>query len=409
MRARVGMLSSPPEGRRAVLKRVGIVLMVVGLLDIAYRVYCVANGISCSSSLNVFALIAGVFLYRGSLTAARIGAHAAAFLLGGVLVGLLALPFLCPTGLILVAFKTAPASTLLAWVLSFALPVLSFWVYRQLTAEAVQGALNRPLAGKRSLIAGALLVLLVVLLVSRSLLGSASDQVVAEARQKLGPDYEYFVARMTRTTHRDGESSRALVLAYNSERLEPVQVMCKTRGTSSRCVSRWEGSSGNDARSGEAVSEADLAQELEDHLALGHERFRKRDFRAAIAEYGAAIQRDPSSFEAYYWRGVAHLRSGEKDLAWSDFNVCIERGDPNINVYVQADRLLMQSGEWTRIIDMWTTFIGRNPTSGRAYYERGGAHYRNGDRERALRDAEASCKLGEQAGCRVLQRLSRHD
>lgn len=101
-------------------------------------VYCITSGTSYSFSLNVFALLAGVFLCKGSLTVARIGAHAAALLLGGGLVGLLAAPFLCPAGLIVVAFKTAPASTRLAWVLSLALPVLSFWVYWQLTNQAVQ-------------------------------------------------------------------------------------------------------------------------------------------------------------------------------------------------------------------------------------------------------------------------------
>lgn len=391
------------------LKRVGIVLIAVGLVDIAYMVYCIAHGISYSSSLNVFALIAGVCLYRGSLTVARIGAHAAALLLGAALVGLPAILLLCPTGLMLVAFKTAPASTLLALVLSLALPVLSFWVYRQLTSEAVLGALDKPLAAKRSVLAGASLVLLLVLVVSHSLRGSASDQVVAEARQQLGPDYEYFVTRMTRTAGRDGESVRALVLAYNSERVEPIQVRCETTGSSSRCASRWKGSAGSEPRSGEAVSEPDATQETEDHLALGHASFRKRDFRTAIGEYSAEIERDPSNNEAYYWRGVSHLQNGEKDLGLSDLNVCIERGDPNINVYVQADAVLMQSGEWTRIIDMWTAFIDRNPESGRAYYERGGARQRSGDRENALRDAEESCRLGYAPGCQVVQRLSRHE
>jgi hypothetical protein len=53
-----------------------------------------------------------------------------------------------------------------------------------------------------------------------------------------------------------------------------------------------------------------------------------------------------------------------RSIALNDLNVCIERGDPNINVYIQADSVLMQSGEWARIIDMWTAFIDRNPESG---------------------------------------------
>lgn len=101
------------------------------------------------------------------------------------------------------------------------------------------------------------------------------------------------------------------------------------------------------------------------------------------------------------------MKTGQRDLALNDFDVCIERGNPNIEVYIQADRLLMQSRDWTRIIANWTAFIGRNPESGRAFYERGGAHHRNGDAPSALRDLEESCRLGYQQGCQVLRRFSR--
>ena len=47
-----------------------MVLVVVGLLDIGVLIYCIANGISYSSSQNIFAVIAGLFLLRGSLVAA---------------------------------------------------------------------------------------------------------------------------------------------------------------------------------------------------------------------------------------------------------------------------------------------------------------------------------------------------
>ena len=55
-----------------ILKRVGKVLIIIGLVDIAVMIYCIANSISYSSSFNIFAVIAGVFLYRGSLRTAVI-------------------------------------------------------------------------------------------------------------------------------------------------------------------------------------------------------------------------------------------------------------------------------------------------------------------------------------------------
>jgi hypothetical protein len=43
------------------------VLAVIGLIEIAVMIYCIVNRISCSSSFNMFAVIAGMLLMRGGL------------------------------------------------------------------------------------------------------------------------------------------------------------------------------------------------------------------------------------------------------------------------------------------------------------------------------------------------------
>jgi hypothetical protein len=55
-----------------ILKCVGGVLLIVGLVDIAVMIYCIANRISYSSSFNIFAVVAGIFLLRGNLRAASL-------------------------------------------------------------------------------------------------------------------------------------------------------------------------------------------------------------------------------------------------------------------------------------------------------------------------------------------------
>ena len=55
-----------------ILRRVGKVLIAVGIFDILYMVYCIVNGYSYRGSFNIFAVIAGLFLLKGSLKAARI-------------------------------------------------------------------------------------------------------------------------------------------------------------------------------------------------------------------------------------------------------------------------------------------------------------------------------------------------
>jgi hypothetical protein len=53
-----------------ILRKTGGVLLAVGLIDIAVMIYCIANQISYSSSFNIFAVVAGVFLLLGNLRAA---------------------------------------------------------------------------------------------------------------------------------------------------------------------------------------------------------------------------------------------------------------------------------------------------------------------------------------------------
>jgi hypothetical protein len=55
---------------RGILKCVGGVLIVIGLIDIAVMIYCIVNRISYSSSFNIFAVIAGILSMRGGLKAA---------------------------------------------------------------------------------------------------------------------------------------------------------------------------------------------------------------------------------------------------------------------------------------------------------------------------------------------------
>jgi hypothetical protein len=85
-----------------VLKRVGLVLVVVGLIDIGIMIYCIAKKISYSSSFNIFAVVAGIFLIRGSLRAAGTVLWFATFYLTAFTSLLVASPLFLPPGLALI-------------------------------------------------------------------------------------------------------------------------------------------------------------------------------------------------------------------------------------------------------------------------------------------------------------------
>ncbi len=73
---------------RSSLRVVGVTLIVVGILDIGWMIWCVAHRQSYSSRFNIFAVIAGILLIRGGLRTANVVAFFSAFMLSS-LVGVL--------------------------------------------------------------------------------------------------------------------------------------------------------------------------------------------------------------------------------------------------------------------------------------------------------------------------------
>jgi hypothetical protein len=132
-----------PTWQRQVMRRVGLVLMLVGVADIAACGFAVANRMSYGSSLNVFVLIAGVGVYRGNVGAIRWVVRWLSFMLGGFLllpVLTAVLSFVLPS---LMGGTRSSTRALFGAVSGVALIALLFWV-RQSLARLPVFAGNRP-------------------------------------------------------------------------------------------------------------------------------------------------------------------------------------------------------------------------------------------------------------------------
>ena len=66
-----------------ILRRAGAVLLAAGLIDLAALAYSLAQGQAYASGFNLFAVVAGVFMLRGSLQAALVARWFAVWLLAG--------------------------------------------------------------------------------------------------------------------------------------------------------------------------------------------------------------------------------------------------------------------------------------------------------------------------------------
>ncbi len=217
---------------RTSLRTVGIVLIVVGVLDIGLMVYCIAHGMSYSSSLNIFALIVGILLRRGSLRAARVVAFFSAFHFSGFLGGAVLLLLLVPADLMWTYLRLHPmmvAATLL--VLAF-IVVLSGWVYRRLTAPAVFAAMDEQQINYRAFtrrpstgfLAGIALLLILLIVVTAGLRGATAQRAKAEAHKEIGEEYKLFVSSVNSSSFGGKTTVEAEVIAYNRDEIREVRV-----------------------------------------------------------------------------------------------------------------------------------------------------------------------------------------
>src|SRR5215813_8794972 len=126
---------------RSSLKVVGIILIIVGLLDIGWMIWCIAHRQGYSSSFNIFAVIAGILLVRGSLRTANVVASFSAFFLSGLLGALVIIPFLVPFDLVLAYLRAYPLYVMLGLFFFVCTLVLLGWIYRRLTTGPILAAI----------------------------------------------------------------------------------------------------------------------------------------------------------------------------------------------------------------------------------------------------------------------------
>lgn len=212
----------------AILKRTGTVLIVVGLLDVALMVYCILNRIEYASSFNVFAVIAGILLMRGSLRTASVVRWYSVFMFSAFAALLIAWPLMQPIDLTVTQLRLSPllAIELLVFV-AFAFPLL-FWLYRELGKAPVLAAqvaagrkvknMRLPAAVGVGLVA-ATCVSLTIMVGSES---ASKARVIAE--QQLGSTYRYHVTSLSIAWSNRGTLVSGSVTAWNDREVRDVPV-----------------------------------------------------------------------------------------------------------------------------------------------------------------------------------------
>ncbi|MCH9790490.1 MAG: hypothetical protein K0U82_06695, partial [Planctomycetes bacterium] len=185
---------------------------------------CLMHRQGYSSSFNLFAVIIGIFLMRGSLRTTTLVIHFSAFMLT-LFIGIIFLfPFIQPTGLILAQAKLNPLSSAVSWLMAVAVLALLVWTYRQMRSQPVREA--RIASGRTTTMPkiaigfGIVLVVFMAVMLNMTLNGAIGAEAIELARKKLGPDYKY----ATQSIRASGKHRSGIVAAYNDKEIKYVPV-----------------------------------------------------------------------------------------------------------------------------------------------------------------------------------------
>lgn len=218
---------------KSILKKVGIALIIVGIFDILVMIYCIVNQLNYSSSLNIFAVIAGFFLYRGGLKTAKVVIFFSSFFVTGIIGIPFILPLLTPTDLILTQIKLNPINSICYFAIWLVFLFFLIWILKSLTSPAVYNAIYKK--GKKTklfftsqrlgIFLGIVLLATLGTTLPSLLKGENAKMAIAEAQKKIGNGYKFSISSINISSNYGGKTNvYAVVTAYNDTEIKNIEV-----------------------------------------------------------------------------------------------------------------------------------------------------------------------------------------
>lgn len=211
-----------------ILKRTGWVLVAIGVLDILFMIYCIMNNMSYSSSFNIFALIAGIFLLRGSLKAASIVRWFSLFMLSGCITLFLFWPLLQPIGLTVTQLRLNLVNSLISFSLAIFIFGLLYWLAKELGSKPIQDARKQLGRKKRNMYIpvgmGIFLVISLVVFLSFFMGGETAEKAKLMAEKQVGSGYQFHVSNLNIIKNDTGTSIFGNVIAWNDNEIKNVEI-----------------------------------------------------------------------------------------------------------------------------------------------------------------------------------------
>ncbi len=202
----------------------GLVLLIVGVLDVGLMIYTVMNDESYTSSLNIFAIVVGALLMRGNVRTARVVRWGSVFFCIVFLAALFVWLLITPEALFMTQMKLDMMGAITPFITFILAVVIDAFLFYQLSTpeslqkledEAFRNGIPYSAFGLSLIVGGAMIYFL-----SSMLGGENADHAKQLARNELGNNFAYQVTSLSITE----SGTVAVVVAYNGNEIRNVEV-----------------------------------------------------------------------------------------------------------------------------------------------------------------------------------------
>jgi len=213
---------------------------------------------------------------------------------------------------------------------------------------------------------------------------------------------------------REARVNVAFDVAGTSDAVTVYLILIKAQGPWQVAQARYKDSrgivrplkTGREADEREAAgSRTPVMGDGRENLTRGHAFFKANDFAKAAAEYGNAVQANPSDYQGYYWRGIALAKMNRDDAATADFRKVVELVPGHPGAFNWLGWLHSRNQRYDEAIADFTKSISLRGNQGWTYYQRGQCYVGKGLRARAVADFEKACSLKYSRACPAAEKL----
>lgn len=138
--------------------------------------------------------------------------------------------------------------------------------------------------------------------------------------------------------------------------------------------------------------------------------YSKGQYDRAIEDYNKVIAlnpKNPNLAKAYIGRGLVYNEKGQYDRAIEDYNkaIALNPDDALALAYCNRGLAYYNKDQYDRAIEDYNKAIQLDPNFAEAYTNRGIAYADKGIMGRAISDFQKACDMGDEMGCKALQKV----